>query len=172
MNKGSDNFEDELLKIQEILHHFAYRLTGNYDKANDLMQDTILKALVNRDKYVADNNFKGWVVTIMRNIFYNNYNKDSRITLFDEQNNETYSINIPNESRLGIEDGNYTLKEINQTIASVPLGYSIPLAMYLTGYRYDEIATFMHIPLGTVKSRIYYTRKKLQILLKDYRDDY
>ena len=172
MNKGRDNFEEELLKIQKILHQFAYKLTGNYDKANDLMQDTILKALVNREKYVADNNFKGWVVTIMRNIFYNNYNKDSRITLFEEQNNETYSINIPNESRLGIEDGNFTLKEINQAIASFPLGYSIPLAMYLTGYRYDEIARSMHIPLGTVKSRIYYTRKKLQILLKDYRNDY
>ena len=68
MNKGRDNFEEELLKIQKILHQFAYKLTGNYDKANDLMQDTILKALVNREKYVADNNFKGWVVTIMRNI--------------------------------------------------------------------------------------------------------
>ena len=71
-----------------------------------------------------------------------------------------------------LQDENCTLKEINQTLSSFANTYSTPLDMFLAGYKYEEIALFMDLPIGTVKSRIFYARKRLQILLKDYRDDY
>ncbi|MBR5324210.1 MAG: RNA polymerase sigma factor, partial [Muribaculaceae bacterium] len=85
---------------------------------------------------------------------------------------ELYSINIPQESGLVLQDENCTLKEINQTLSSFANTYSTPLDMFLTGYKYEEIALFMNLPIGTIKSRIFYARKRLQILLKDYREDY
>ncbi|MCM1337946.1 MAG: RNA polymerase sigma factor, partial [Candidatus Amulumruptor caecigallinarius] len=63
----------ELMKIQDNLLNFAYMLTSNRDDAYDLLQDTSLKVLANEDKFAENTNFKGWVFTIMRNIFINNY---------------------------------------------------------------------------------------------------
>ena len=72
---SSKNFQTKLLSLQGNLLNFAYLLTSNRDDAYDLLQDTTLKALDNEDKYVENVNFKGWVFTIMRNIFINNYRK-------------------------------------------------------------------------------------------------
>ena len=72
---SSSNFQTKLLDMQKKLLSFAYILTSNRDDAYDLLQDTTLKALDNEDKYVDNVNFKGWVFTIMRNIFINNYRK-------------------------------------------------------------------------------------------------
>ena len=72
---SSQNFQSKLLDLQSNLLNFAYMLTSNRDDAYDLLQDTTLKALDNEDKYVDNVNFKGWVFTIMRNIFINNYRK-------------------------------------------------------------------------------------------------
>ena len=72
---ASSTFQTKLLDLQSNLLNFAYTLTANRDDAYDLLQDTTLKALDNEDKYVDNTNFKGWVFTIMRNIFINNYRK-------------------------------------------------------------------------------------------------
>ena len=172
MKEINDSFEEELLKIQDALHRYAYMLTKDRENANDLTQDTMVKILDNRGKYISENNFNGWAYTIMKNIFLNNYHRNCRINSLVESYNEPYSLNLPYESGFVAQERNYTLKDINQTIASLPNEYRIPFSMYTIGYKYEEIATQMHIPLGTIKSRIYYTRKKLQILLEDYRDDY
>lgn len=68
-------FRKDLLEVQSELQRFAYKLTADKEEANDLLQETSLKALDNMDKYTPDTNFKGWVYTIMRNIFINNYRK-------------------------------------------------------------------------------------------------
>ena len=68
---ASTNFQTRLMDLQNNLYNFALMLTSNRDDANDLLQDTTLKALVNQDKYAENTNFKGWVFTIMRNIFIN-----------------------------------------------------------------------------------------------------
>ena len=166
MNKSDDAFEKELLKIKDSLDRYAYMLTKNRDDANDLLQDTMFKALVNRDKYISDTNFKGWAFTIMKNIFRNKCHRDSHI----------YSLLDPYDEHLNTHyvthNENYTIKEIHLAIASFPNEYITPFLMHHAGFKYEEIAKHMHIPLGTVKSRIYYARKKLQVLLKDYREDY
>ena len=69
------SFRKDLIGVQEELLRFAYKLTANREEANDLLQETSLKALDNEEKYVPDTNFKGWMYTIMRNIFINNYRK-------------------------------------------------------------------------------------------------
>lgn len=71
----SFNFTNDLLNIQSELLRFAYKLTADREDANDLLQETTLKALDNEEKYIPDTNFKGWMYTIMRNIFINNYRK-------------------------------------------------------------------------------------------------
>lgn len=82
---SSKNFQTKLLDLQDNLLNFAYLLTSNRDDAYDLLQDTTLKALDNEDKYVENVNFKGWVFTIMRNIFINNYRKVVRsATVIDQ----------------------------------------------------------------------------------------
>ena len=171
-NDEEDSFEDELLKIQGYLYRYAYKLTCNTERAKDLLQDTSLKILDNKEKYVRNDNFRGWACMVMKNTFINNCHKENRICSLDDYNIERYSINIPHESGLGIEDVNYTLEDINRALSSFASIYSIPISMYLTGYKYEDIATFMNLPIGTVKSRIFYVRKKLQILLKDYKEDY
>ena len=79
---NSVSFKKNLLGVQEELLRFAYKLTADREEANDLLQETSLKALDNEDKYIPDTNFKGWMYTIMRNIFINNYRKIVRDQTF------------------------------------------------------------------------------------------
>lgn len=72
-------FQQKLLSLQENMMNFALMLTANRDDAQDLLQDTTLKVLDNQDKFVDNVNFKGWVLTVMRNIFINNYHKIVRV---------------------------------------------------------------------------------------------
>ena len=172
INESEEDFEERLLRILGDLSQFAHKLNSDQDKAKDLLHDTILKVLDNRDKYVNDSNYRGWALTIMKNIFINNHYKDNRISLTLDQDEKSSFADIPYESGFVASGGECTLKDIRQAVSSVANEYRIPFSMHIAGYKYEEIATFMNLPIGTVKSRIYYTRKKLQILLKDYRDDY
>ena len=144
-------------------------LTSDKEEAKDLLQDTTLKALDNREKYIDNINFKGWVFTIMRNIFINNYRRVVRNQTMVDQTEDLYHLNLPQESGFDTPDGSYTIKEISKAIASFPDEYRIPFSMHISGYKYHEIAQRMKLPLGTVKSRIFFARQKLQNILKDYR---
>lgn len=163
------NFQDRLLNLQDNMLNFAYSLTENKEEAEDLLQDTTLKVLTNKDKYVENTNFKGWVFTIMRNIFINNYRKVVRNQTVIDHSEDLYQLNIPQESGFSTPEGTFNVKEINATINSFSDEYRIPFSMHVAGYKYYEIAEKMHLPLGTVKSRIFFARQKLQDLLEDYR---
>lgn len=169
MDKGIDLFQDRLLEIQDNLYNFAYMLTSDKEEAKDLLQDTTLKALDNRDKYIDNINFKGWVFTIMRNIFINNYRRVVRNQTMIDQTEDLYHLNLPQESGFDTPEGSFTVKEIGKAIASFSDEYRIPFSMHVTGYKYHEIAAYMKLPLGTVKSRIFFARQRLQNILKDYR---
>jgi RNA polymerase sigma-70 factor (ECF subfamily) len=161
-------FQKKLLSIQENMMNFALLLTSNQDDAQDLMQDTALKVLDNRDKFVDNVNFKGWVLTVMRNIFVNNYHKINRIQLAITQKHEFDSLNIIDESGFGLIDHSFQLQEMSQAINQLSDELKHPLSMYLSGYKYFEIAEKLNIPLGTVKSRIFFARRALQRELKEY----
>lgn len=163
------NYKNRLLRLQNNLLNFAYQLTSNRDAALDLVQDTTLKILDNEEKYVDNINFKGWVLTIMRNIFINNYRRQVRSATIIDTTEDLYLLNLSQESGLETPDGTYATKEITRVINTFTDEYRIPFTMYVEGYKYSEIAEHMHLPLGTVKSRIYFARKRLQNALKDYR---
>ena len=166
---SSSNFQTKLLSLQGNLLNFAYMLTSNRDDAYDLLQDTTLKALDNQDKYVENVNFKGWVFTIMRNIFINNYRKVVRSATVIDQTEDLYHLNLPQESGLDTPEGSIAAGEITAAISSVSDENRIPFSMHVAGYKYNEIAEKMNLPLGTVKSRIFFARQRLQKVLKDYR---
>lgn len=166
---SSKNFQSKLMGLQSNLLNFAYILTSNRDDAQDLLQDTTLKALDNEDKYVDNVNFKGWVFTIMRNIFINNYRRIVRSATIIDQTEDLYHLNLPQDSGFETPEGSITVQEITDAIEAFPDEYRIPFSMHVAGYKYNEIAETMNLPLGTVKSRIFFARKRLQQLFKDYR---
>ena len=162
-------FRRELLEVQSELQRFAYKLTADKEEANDLLQETSLKALGNMDKYTPDTNFKGWVYTIMRNIFINNYRKEVRDQTFIDHTDNLYHLNQKQDFSDYITDNGYDGKEIYRVVHSLPRDYRIPFLMHISGFKYREIADRLHLPLGTVKSRIFFTRRQLQEMPKDFR---
>ena len=163
------SFKQRLLGLHGHLFNFACQLTSNPDAAQDLVQDTTLKVLDNESKYVDNVNFKGWVFTIMRNIFINNYRRQVRNSTIIDTTEDLYHVNLSQESGLTSPEGSVAVKEISVAINNFSDEYKVPFTMYLAGYKYNEIAEKMSLPLGTVKSRIFFARKRLQGLLKDYR---
>ena len=165
----SVTFKQKLLGLQGNLLNFAYQLTTNREAAQDLVQDTTLKVLDNESKYVDNINFKGWVFTIMRNIFINNYRRKVRNATVVDTTEDLYHLNLSQESGLATPEGSFAAKEISAAINEFSSEYKVPFTMYIAGYKYSDIAEKMGLPLGTVKSRIFFARKRLQSVLKDYR---
>lgn len=163
------NFAQNLLRLQPELLNFAYKLTSDHEEANDLLQETSLKALDNEDKYTDETNFKGWIYTIMRNIFINNYRKALRDQTYVDTTDNQYFLNQGINVEVDSTEIAHDLKEIRHIVNSLPKEYRVPFAMYVSGFKYREIADRLGLPLGTVKSRIYITRQKLQEDLKDFR---
>ena len=162
------SFKKDLIGVQDELLRFAYKLTTDREEANDLLQETSLKALDNEDKYMPDTNFKGWMYTIMRNLFINNYRRVTReMSMMDD------SYSIGRQNLLEVEDGErfeyaYDLKELHKVINAVPESMRKPFLMYVAGFKYNEIAEKMGLPIGTIKSRLFFVRKRLQKELKEF----
>jgi len=154
-------FNQLLVLHADFLRPFAINLTRDSDMADDLYQETLYKALANREKYNAGTNIKAWLFTIMRNIFINNYRRKAKQrTIFDSTPNEFLLNNAANEGNRG--EGNIQLKEIRTAIRQLPDIFKIPFQLYYEGYKYNEIADTLNEPLGTVKSRIHFARKLLR----------
>ena len=162
-------FENSVVGMQGNLLSFALKLTMNKEEAQDLVQETTLKALNNEEKFVDNTNLKGWMMTIMRNIFINNYRKTARENTVVDTTDNSYHINLCQDSGYAAPDGAYAVSEISQIIARFPDDYRRPFSMHVAGYKYEEISAKLGMPLGTVKSRIFFTRQRLREILKDYR---
>ncbi|WP_288738265.1 RNA polymerase sigma factor [uncultured Parabacteroides sp.] len=163
-------FQQKLLSLQENMMNFALMLTANRDDAQDLLQDTTLKVLDNQDKFVDNVNFKGWVLTVMRNIFINNYHKIVRVQTVVDSSADLYNLDIVNDSGFDSPDKAYQIKEITKAINGLNDDLKVPFSMFLSGYKYNEIAEKLNVPLGTVKSRIFFARQELQKRLKDFQN--
>ncbi|WP_303432470.1 RNA polymerase sigma factor [uncultured Muribaculum sp.] len=166
---ASAKFQSNLMNLQSNLLNFAFMLTSNRDDAYDLLQDTTLKALDNEDKYAENTNFKGWVFTIMRNIFINNYRRSVRSATVVDTTDNLYHLNLSQESGFETPEESYGAGEITAAINEFSDEYRIPFSMHVAGYKYNEIADHMNLPLGTVKSRIFFARKKLQERFASYK---
>lgn len=161
-------FNQLMVTSADHLKPFALSLTRDKETARDLFQETIYRAMVNREKYNPGTNLKAWMYTIMRNIFINDYRKKARHkTIFD---------NTPNEALIDFNQGKYVnqaeanikLKEILKMINLLPEIFKVPFKMYFDGYRYNEISEMLEEPLGTIKSRIHFARKLLKAQLNRY----
>ena len=163
-------FQQKLLSLQENMMNFALMLTANRDDAQDLLQDTTLKVLDNQDKFADNVNFKGWVLTVMRNIFINNYHKIVRVQTVVDSSADLYNLDVVNDSGFDSPDKAYQIKEITKAINGLNDDLKVPFSMFLSGYKYNEIAEKLNVPLGTVKSRIFFARQELQKRLKDFQN--
>lgn len=166
---GKDTFKSSVIGMQGNLLSFALKLTLNEEEAHDLVQDTTLKALDNEAKFVDDANFSGWMMTIMRNIFINNYRKRTRESMMVETTQDLHLLNMSQDSGAETPDGAFAAGEISAILNGFPVDYRVPFSMHIAGYKYEEISAKLGMPLGTVKSHIFFTRKRLRELLKDYR---
>ena len=160
--------EHDLLNLQNNMRNFAYSLTLDKEQAEDLCQDTTLKVLDNQEKFTENTNFKGWVFTIMKNIFINNYRKVVRNQIFVDKTDDQYLLNLPQDSGFSSPESSYAVREISNTTKSLPDEWRVPFSMHIQGYKYEEISEMLDMPIGTVKSRIFLARKRLQEELKDY----
>ena len=164
-----ESFAQRILGLQNNLMNFALQLTTDREAASDLLQDTTLKALTNEDKYTENTNFKGWIFTIMRNIFINNYRQTVRQATVVDKTEDLYHLNATQTTAVNTTEGYYAEQEITSALNELGDEYRIPFSMHVAGYKYHEIAAKLDLPLGTVKSRIFFARKRLQEDLKDYR---
>lgn len=161
-------FNNALMSLSDKLHYYALSLTSDSEKANDLLQETFLKALTYRDKFAQNTNFKAWIYTIMKNTFINEYRRNVKTkNTFDGSTGDIHLTYTRDKVYPG-PDSIYSSREISKSIQELEDEYRIPFTMFLEGFKYKEIADELNLPLGTVKSRIFFTRKKLEKVLSEY----
>ena len=156
------DFNQLLINNTEFLKPFAITLTRDNEVAKDLLQETMYRALANKEKYNVGTNIKAWLYTIMRNIFINNYRRKAKQnTIFDNTPNE-FLLNYNQVTTTNSAEGALKLKDIQASIHQLPAIFRNPFMLYFEGYKYHEIADLLNEPLGTIKSRIHFARKLLK----------
>jgi len=158
-------FNHELLGLKDQLFRFANRLTNNREDAKDLLQETLFKAIKSRGSFEDNTNLKAWTHTIMKNTFINNSRRMARQNNIFNEKIDAFSFEADRRSNGG---NGYAQKEITVTINKLHDKLKIPFLLHLQGYSYNEIADAQKLRIGTVKSRIFYARRKLKEELKDY----
>ena len=152
----------EIAALRPVLGRLSKRFTRDSDESSDLVQDTILKALVHRDKFKEHTNLQGWLFTIMRNTFINSYRRNrARATVHDDIR-ELYFVNIPDDHTFSSPERTYAWKDLWKNIEALTEDLKLPFKLHTSGYKYHEIADRLNIPIGTVKNWIFQARKQLQ----------
>lgn len=155
-------FSYSLDKLSSSLKPFALKLTRDMDDANDLLQDTMVKAFTNREKFTEGTNLKAWLYTIMKNTFITNYQRMVRRGTFVDT---TDNLHYLNSGDVLVENGAYgdfAMEDIQTAITNLEDVYKTPFMMHFKGFKYHEIADKLNIPIGTVKNRIHIARKLLK----------
>ena len=155
-------------KVSSSLKPFALRLTKDDEAANDLLQETVLKAFTNREKFTDGTNLKAWLYTIMKNTFITNYQRMVRRNTFIDTTENLHYINSSENISENLAYSSFAMKDINRAIKKLDDTYRVPFLMHFRGFKYHEIAEKLQIPIGTVKNRIHIARKELKDKLKNY----
>jgi RNA polymerase sigma-70 factor (ECF subfamily) len=168
-------FEKELLPHVGALQTFAYHLTYNQEDADDLVQETYLKAYRFIDKYDAGTNAKAWLFKILKNAYINEYRKKvKQPTKVDYEEIVTYhdtdDDRISGYSDLREEIFLHMMgDEVTSAINSLPIDFrTVILLCDIEGFTYEEIASIIDVPIGTVRSRLFRARNLLKEKLTDY----
>ncbi|MEQ9100450.1 MAG: RNA polymerase sigma factor [Imperialibacter sp.] len=161
-------FNYTLKEMSGSLKPFALKLTRDMEDANDLIQETMLKAFKNRDKFATGTNIKAWLYTIMKNTFITNYQRMVRRNTFIDTTDNLHYINSSASSVQNDVYSSFTREDIEAALDNVDDVYKSPFMMYFRGFKYHEIAEKLQIPIGTVKNRIHIARKELKAKLTHY----
>lgn len=161
-------FNYQLTSLEDKLRYFAYRLTSDINEVNDLVQETYLKSITNRERFMDKTNLTAWLYTIMKNIFINKYRRsklmNSTIDLQDSYSQST----LLKPTDMGLPHSEMVAGEIQEVISDLDSSYRVPFEMYNEGHKYKEISEELGVSLSTVKNRIFWARKKLKDNLKEY----
>ncbi|WP_020569007.1 RNA polymerase sigma factor [Neolewinella persica] len=163
----NQEFINQINKLENLLFSFALRLTRNRHDAEDLMQETSLRAYHHREKFTMGTNFKSWVSTIMRNTYINRYRK-MKSRKHVNQPIEDFSFALESKNAIPNKgEHDMRMKELQRMMAGIGNLYSVPFLMFYRGYEYKEIAAHLNIPIGTVKSRIFLARQRMKLAIGD-----
>jgi RNA polymerase sigma-70 factor (ECF subfamily) len=159
-------FSDKFYSLSSVLHSFAYNLTKNTEDSKDLFQETAFRTLRNKDKFRPGTNLRAWSFTIMKNIFINNYRKKVKANTIMDSTDNDYYINSGSNAVHNAAESNIMHREISKMVDELEDGIRVPFVMHFQGFKYQEISEHLGLPLGTVKSRIFFARKELKYALK------
>lgn len=178
LRKIYQEYEAEITPHTDALYNFALKMTSDEDSANDLVQETLLKAYRFFDKFEKGTNAKAWLFSIMRNSFINEYRRQSRqpakVDYDDIQNfyENIKSQEVQLEHLVGDSFSNVLDDELAAGLKALPTDFqTIIILADIENYTYEEIADFMSCPIGTVRSRLHRARKMLYTKLYDYAKD-
>jgi len=161
-------FNNSIRLYSGSLRNHALTFTRDADDADDLLQDTFVKAIRFMDRFEDGTNLKGWLFVIMRNTFLNSYRKKAKEKTNIVQEEEISSASLMKSSVKNDATGAFMMGDIKKALDNLSETYSVPFIRYFEGYKYEEIALELKIPLGTVKTRIHQARLMLKKYLKQY----
>lgn len=154
------------------LRNYALSLTHDMDDTKDLVQDTILKAYRYQSKFQEGTNLRGWLYTILKNSFINNYRRDMKRNTFLDSTDNSYFIDLPSHKIDNDAETKFIRKDLEAAIDELSFDLRVTFKLNTEGYKYHEIAEEMQIPIGTVKTRIFVARRILRERLKEYAEVY
>ena len=152
----------DIANLRPVMQQLSRRFTRNLEESSDLVQDTILKALLYSDKFRPNTNLQGWLFTIMRNTFINQYRKRQRNPTVHDPTRELYFLNVEDDHTFSSPERSYMWKNLWENIEELKEEFRLPFTLHTSGYKYHEIAETLNIPIGTVKNRIFQARKEIQ----------
>ena len=166
-----NEFNLQLHNHSVSLQSFALNFTKDIEDANDLVQDTMLKAVTYYGKFKEGTNLKGWLFTIMKNTFINNYRRLVKTNALITKSDDISSANLHYSAAKNTSESKFIIGDINKALSALQPEYYVPFVKYFEGYKYHEIAEMLEIPIGTVKTRIHVARQILKKYLKTYSKD-
>ena len=177
-NQLYKDFEREAIPHMDALYNFAFKMTGDSDDANDLVQETYMRAFRFFDKFENGTNCKAWLFRIMKNTFINVYRKESKSPEkvdYEEIENFYENIKASNTDDAHLEKDIYDNlldDELTKAISTLPEDFrTVILLCDIEGFTYEEIADFVDAPVETVRSRLHRARKMLFTKLHSYAID-
>ena len=159
---STQEFQAKVIALQNFLKPYALNLTNDLEDTNDLLQETMFKALSNKDKFEQGTNIKAWLYTIMKNIFINNYRRKTKMRITSDGTENTFYLDSNQQTEGNGAQGNLVMDDLMKIVAGLPEEYRLPFMRHYEGFKYQEIADELALPLGTVKSRIFLARQELK----------
>lgn len=159
---STQEFQSKVIALQGFLKPYALNLTNDLEDTNDLLQETMFKALSNKDKFEDGTNIKAWLYTIMKNIFINNYRRKTKMRVTGDSTDNSFYLDYGQQAEPNAAQSKMVMEDLWKVLTSLPDEYRLPFIRHYEGYKYQEIADEFDLPLGTVKSRIFLARQELK----------